>query len=317
MESLGLHEETLDEETIQNRMVGFRRPANSTNWQVRGTAMTTTDKMDVEEMKLHVLDLENYIAYHSIVLVTISTLARKRRQQGKQAAFQKLQKLVRFSQFAVSWYGCMLESTYIQIQRKLVYVHSAPTSNPPIRRRISQLVDDNEAYLLTGHTKPHLELLLLHWRLPSAFRESGHVFTGEEAMIVFLHTIRTATAYIRMTPVFGGDPRKYTFYIRAIIKHMYHHFYHKITGDSMRQWLPQIDDFRQAIWDRLLDGIVEEERADGTIIDYELYIPYDTFRVFGWLDDTDMATSRPRPGHPVVNEEGRAVSTDTQRAYYK
>ena len=85
----------------------------------------------------------------------------------------------------------------------------------------------------------------------------------------------------------------------------------------MRQWVPFIHDFRTAIWDKLMDGVVNETRADGTEIDYEVYLPLETFRIFGWLDDTDMQTDRPRPGRTIENDNEIVELRDTQQAFYK
>ena len=79
--------------------------------------------------------------------------------------------------------------------------------------------------------------------------------------------------------------------------------------------MPFIEAFRGAIHDKLLDGLVEETREDGTVIDYEVYIPFETFRIFGWIDDTDLQTTRPREGRTVV--DGDDIERDTQRAFYK
>jgi hypothetical protein len=119
--------------------------------------------------------------------------------------------------------------------------------------------------------------------------------------------------------IFGGDPRKFTFYIRAILDHIYNNFYHKISGDSMSQWTDDIDDFCHAIHNKLLDGIVRETHPDGTVIDFEVYIPYETFRIFGWLDDTDMHTTRPRAGRISCNDNinQREELREIQVAFYK
>jgi hypothetical protein len=121
---------------------------------------------------------------------------------------------------------------------------------------------------------------------------SGRVFMGEEAMLVYLHFIRTGTPFTRMSQfTFGGDPRMFTLYVRAITDHLYSNFYHKMNGDSMRQWAPLVPDFCRAIHNKLMDGIVHKRTANGSQTDYEVWLPLETFRVFGWLDDTDMRTT--------------------------
>jgi hypothetical protein len=82
----------------------------------------------------------------------------------------------------------------------------------------------------------------------------------------------------------------------------------------MCQWLPKIDSFREAIWNKLLEGIINETMPDGSVIQWEVYLPLEYFRVFGWLDDTDIKTNRPRPGTTVDTERQRLI--DTQQAFY-
>jgi hypothetical protein len=115
--------------------------------------------------------------------------------------------------------------------------------------------------------------------------------------------------------VFGGDPRRLSYMTRAITDHLYNTFYHKISGDSMHQWVPFVDNFRTAIWDQILSGLVNERRKDGSEINYEVYLPLQTFRIFGWLDDTDLRTDRPRAARKTDDATG--TLHDTQHAFYK
>jgi hypothetical protein len=119
------------------------------------------------------------------------------------------------------------------------------------------------------------------------------------------------------TATFGGDPRRYSHYVKAITDHLYETFHHKISGDSKRQWRASIDDFRTAIWDQLLLGLINERRSDGTEVNYEVYLPLETFRVFGWLDDTDLGTDRPRAARTGTEEDEAGQLHDTQQAFYK
>ena len=85
----------------------------------------------------------------------------------------------------------------------------------------------------------------------------------------------------------------------------------------MQEWVGCIDDFWLAMWDKLIDGIVEERRPDGTLVDYEVCIPEETFRVIGWSDDTDMQTDGPRPGRTIENGNEISELRDTQQAFHK
>ena len=60
----------------------------------------------------------------------------------------------------------------------------------------------------------------------------------------------------------------------------------------MRMWLPQLDEFRFAIWKKLNEGYSVEERFNPDDISQNwrtiilMSIPFDAFRIFGFLDDT-------------------------------
>jgi hypothetical protein len=95
-------------------------------------------------------------------------------------------------------------------------------------------------------------------------------------MLVYLYYIRTGTPFIRMAQsTFGGDPRTFTMYVWAITDHLYSNFYHKISGDSMRQWahlIPELE-FRRAIHNKLMVGIAHKRQVDGSETDYEVSVP--------------------------------------------
>ena len=81
--------------------------------------------------------------------------------------------------------------------------------------------------------------------------------------------------------------------------HLYDNFYHKISGDSMRMWIPHIDSFRFAIWKKIQEGFTVEETYDTQTFEtvtsrlISLEIPYNAFRIFGFLDDTGFRTTTP------------------------
>ena len=64
----------------------------------------------------------------------------------------------------------------------------------------------------------------------------------------------------------------------------------------MRQWISNIDSFRHAIWQKIVRGgtiessIKNNQRVEPFV---ELEIPLDSFRIFGFLDDTGFRTSAP------------------------
>lgn len=278
--------------------------------------MTTTNQLDIRALEVHAMDLEDALHYVVGAFVTATMVARTRFQEGAMNAYNRMKRLVDYLTLSIAWIICSLELIYLDIQDIIWYVHTARTFSQPRWRAIDSLPDDNHSEELFGFKIMELELLLVHLRIPMVFRMDGYVFTGEEAMLIYFHYIRTATPFTRAANhIFGGDPRRFTLYIRAMVNHLYLNFYHKISGDSMVQWLPYINQFRRAIHDKLMAGLIEERRGDGSTINWEIYYPFETFRIFGWIDDTDLQTTRPREAR-VTRVRDRDEIRDTQRAFY-
>lgn len=161
-----------------------------------------------------------------------------------------------------------------------------------------------------------LSLLKLHWRIPAHVREAHDRFTGEEAMLVFLNHLRTGTSFTFMAGhIFGGDPRVFTQCVRAIVSQLHSFFCHKITGDSMSLWLDDLEEFREAMWDKMLSGMVNERDRNGNEDNWEVCVPLETFHTFGWLDDTDMQSNRQRAG-AATNAGNVADLRDTHPASF-
>ena len=80
-------------------------------------------------------------------------------------------------------------------------------------------------------------ILFVHLRIPDSWCYlDPHHFTDEELFLHFMVYLRIGETKLRMsTNYFGGDPRGFTYSIRLMTEHLYTNFYHKISGDSMRQ----------------------------------------------------------------------------------
>ena len=98
---------------------------------------------------------------------------------------------------------------------------------------------------------------------------------------------------------FVGDSRRFTYSIYLMGKHIHETFYHKISGDSMRMQVYKTPGFQYTIWDKLHHGATVEEtvhsdnvRADVCSFIF-LGISLNSFRIFGFLDDTGFETTAP------------------------
>ena len=298
-----------DEITVE----GFRTSRRSTNWLYRGTAMSPSREMDVEDLQRHILDFE---AIHAFVATTLAAIMIRTKQRGI-VAINRVHKLISSLHLSLSWIHCYYQFCCLDLEDKITFVHRIRRFPPPAQRTIGEIPDDNVSFSTYGFVIDELQLLKRHLRLPQQFTtpdRRGFSFTGEEALLISLYHLRNGQPFTQLSEEkFGGDPRLYTYYVREFVNHVYNKFYHKLSGDSMRQWLPWIDSFREAIWNILLDGVVNVRLSDGTNIDYQVYIPFEGFRVFGWLDDTDLPTTRPRAG--IITTDDQELR-DVQRAFY-
>ena len=162
-------------------------------------------------------------------------------------------------------------------------------------------LSDVDARGMTGLSKEQLRRLYRQLRIPEQIRyERRDIFGGEECFLHYLVFNRIGETKSRMSRnYFGSDPRRFTYSIRIMTRHIYQSFYHKISGDSMRMWMPEVKNFRLAIWLKLNNGYSVEERYDTTNLLMNLTrivllsIPFQSFRIFEFLDDTGFRKTAP------------------------
>ena len=127
-----------------------------------------------------------------------------------------------------------LRIAYYPVTNRFTRANNGPRFPSILRTRISML-GHNEAIPLTGFSFNQLELLFKHLRIPETLSEPlCYKFGVEEAFIHYMVYNRLGETKLRMSQnYFGGDPRRFTYGIRLICKHIYKTLYHKISGDSM------------------------------------------------------------------------------------
>ena len=156
-------------------------------------------------------------------------------------------------------------------------------------------------------------------RVPESFTAtSGQSFGGEECFLVYLYHLTKGTPFTEMARfIFGGDPRRLSEMNNLFISFGYYTFYNKISGYSMNQWIPHsLHTCRRLIYDALSSDVVEEvEFDDGQVVDRRWilhHFDFRSFRIFGFLDDFAMPTSR--PGNSATRRYD--FESDIQRAFY-
>ena len=118
-----------------------------------------------------------------------------------------------------------LRIAYYPVTNRFTRANNGPRFPSILRTRISML-GHNEAIQLTGFSFYRLEHLFKHLRIPETLCEPlGCNFGGEEAFIHYMVYNRLGETNLRMSQnYFGGDPRRFTYSIRLICKHIYKTF---------------------------------------------------------------------------------------------
>ncbi len=332
----GDNDNNYDEE--EARTFGFRRSRREISWEHRASSSITPMQFMQIEMFYHIADsMMNRGLYlgHVIVLIAMlyqryNTLLRRLESSGAVDALSRsiaqLRLLVKRTKetferisFVMTWIISYGELALLAAEDLSFFIRRPHRFHPKRNRTIDD-ISQRDCYLFYGGmNKRELRLLYRHWRIPDQFRSPHrHVFTGEECFLTFLYHIMKGSPFTEMSRhVFGGDPRHFSYMFNVMNDHVYTTFYHKVSGASLNMWLPQqVHHFRQIIYDRLMDGYIEEIRTENGDEEVEAInwvdFDFDTFRIFGFLDDTALSTARPG----VSRRRRGDFVTDVQRSFY-
>ena len=127
--------------------------------------------------------------------------------------------------------------------------------HPKINRKIDKL-EPYFAQSMTRFVKLELHQLLIHLRLPQKITVSRrqYSFTGEELLIISLARIAIGDPwYIIIPNSFGGGLSRGSEGFEWFINCLYETFYHKISGNSMNDWMDDMDEFRTVIHRKVTD----------------------------------------------------------------
>jgi len=307
--------------------------ARRTNWRMRFTSLSQREVALAATIESSMTD---YLQFIMVMIVIVNQLMMGIHAMRRHHLDQNNPRYRSFLRLHI-YYSCLTMFCFYELDalfeqddhlmniRRRQWVH---IESPPRNRSINELSDE-VAHQLTRFNKGQLQLLLIHWRIPPVIvTRQRHRFTGEELLIICLSKIATGDPWTRLIPgYFGGDVRRWSEGFRWFINHLFCNFYHKISGESIQLWLGEMMEFKQAILNRLVQPaqpierelFVEEghpERAQ-----YVIQCPIESWRVYGFLDDTAVRTCRPGSG-PVGPGEGpgrprRNNAYDIQRAFYR
>jgi hypothetical protein len=217
-----------------------------------------------------------------------------------QSKLDGLKKLIEYLLLISSFVTAHGEIAFLYAEDLSIFIRRRNRFKPK-RFRTIQDISRGDCYLWFGIHPAKLERLFAHWRIPDTFRTaSRHVYSGQECMIIFLYHLIKGQPFTTIAhDVFGGDPRDFSKMCELMIDHLYENFYNKISGTSLDEWLPDyLDLCRELIHSALGNGAIWEVEYDahGQVVDENWIIhhfEFDSFRIFGFLDDMALPTSRP------------------------
>ena len=313
---------------------GIRRSRRNTSHQYRdSSSLNPGDRMEQEVYyeNAEISVEESLIIMHMIVLLSAlhlrasSILRNLQNMNGIQSVLDYFRNMINSIKIkidrlflVVSFLRAHGELALLRAEDLTVYIRRRNRFRPKSYRLLQDLTRQNcyDWYGLSPHS---LRRLFSKWRVPDQFRSrSRHVYSGEECFLIFMYHMIKADPFTAMAKnIFGGDPRDYSKMCEMMIEHLYTNFYNKISGDSLAQWLPaHLDRCRSLIHNALANGAIwERQVVNGQVVDEAWIVhhfDYNTFRIFGFLDD--MAARTARPGDSARRR--LHFNHDIQRAFY-
>lgn len=308
-------ESDLDTNSDDEVIIGERLEIRRTSHEYRGyDPLLVTERLDIEAT---LATVESMVTIgHITMTFIVILLGYTRLMLGANGMMAKIQPLLQ----TVSWIVCYGKLRLLDVDDALMFIRQPHRFRPERNRTIRSLSRD-VARNKTGHNRRQLRKLFRHWRVAQGFEEANHSFTAEEAFLIFMTHTRKGTCHVDLTDTFGGDPRRYTYMVRAMVTHLYKTFYHKVSGNSMEQWCSheQVEEFRHAMWEEIVHGEVRDDvQPDGTIleVDVEEILPFDEFRPFCFIDDTVDPTGRPGDEPMRTTRQGENL-VDPQRSFFR
>ena len=255
------HTQQVDEIEETVRTWHPRSVLRRTNWLYRVDALRPNDVLYLNVLWETIELLRDYATHFMLMGAVLFVVKTRGVSESLRNRCSKLFPVVMYlSQALVSEGYCLL----LDFMRVGYYPSTNRVTNsregcrfPELQRSRVNRLSQNEARTMTGFSLDQLQELLIHLRIPGQVRDevSERWYVGEEAFLHYLVYNRLGLTKLQLSlHYFGGDPRRFSYSIRAIGSYLYNTFYHKISGDSLRQWMPYIHEFRQCLWGKVTGG---------------------------------------------------------------
>ena len=118
---------------------------------------------------------------------------------------------------------------------------------PPHRNRTIDELSEDFATINTIFTKFEIRILYQNLRVPERFKigQNRHIILGEAVFLISLTRTALGFTFYQMSDKFGGDTRNFGKFYRLFVLHVYTTFYHQISDDSLRMYVPKIPTYRR------------------------------------------------------------------------
>jgi hypothetical protein len=221
--------------------------------------------------------------------------------------------------FHIRWILAHGEILLLYAEDLSVYLWRRNQFHPADHRNLDDFLE-TDCYTWFSQNHENMHHLLIHLRVPDTLihQSNGAIYSGEACFLVYLYHITKGTPFTKMAHfVFGDNPRHLSEMNDFLIHHAYNTFYNKILGTSLNQWLPdKLDVCQELIFNSVESGAIKViQFEDSQVVDRQWilhHFEYDSFRVFGFLDNFALPTAH--PGNLATQREG--FYENIQRAIY-
>ncbi len=325
----GVHEDDYAE--IQ---YGYCRSRRRTSYEYQGSSLLTPAQIMEKETYYRYAEVAVQCVTYILQLILLhqASYVTLRATIGRWSGIDSMASAIAFAQekmikimnavnrmfFVARWIRAHGEAALLYAGDLTVFIQRRHRFGPPCFRIIDD-VPYQDCYTWFGQYPHNLRRLHVHLRVSQSFMSPmGQSYGGEECFLIYLYHVTKGTPFTEMARfVFGGDPCRLSEMNTLFINHNYTTFYNKISGYSMNQWIPHmLHTCWRLIYDALSSDAIEEvDFMDGQVLDRRWilhHFDFDSFCIFGFLDDFSMPTAR--PGSSATRRHD--YESDIQRAFY-
>ena len=215
-----------------------RRAVRDTNWRRRQHALTQLEKMLTCVIEEEILEI---IALSTELLVLYSFLSRFFLHNNIRVTEIVISIQEHITNILLMLYADIEEKTK-EITNIMYMEPYVLAPQPPLQNRFLNEITDEWSRLYTRFTIAELRRLFLHLRVPLEFvlpiNSYDRRLCGETVFLISLVYTAHAFPLYTMSNIFGGCPRLFGSYYKLFTRHIYNTFYHRISGDSLRFFVP-------------------------------------------------------------------------------